>query len=101
MSIFAFTPARFAVLLAASVGVTLSTTDRPLVPKASPQSELSSPFRSAEAVGQDNGSLTSNLYLQAIDTPMPSMRGADRHGVIPSPQGPPPMLHHIYPPVAR
>jgi len=65
------------------------------------QRELSSPFRVAEAVGQDNGSLTSNLYLSAIDSAMLPMRAADRHGVVTTPQGPSPMLHRIYPRIAR
>jgi len=101
LSVLTFTPTKFTVLLVASVGVALTKDNRQLVFKPSPAVELSSPFRVAEAVGQDNGSLTSNLYLQTEYTPMPKMHGADRHGVIASPQGPPPMLHHLQAPTAR
>lgn len=101
MSVFAFTPLRFAALLVVSVGVSLSTANRPAASIPSSQAEGSTPYRVAGAVGQDNGSLTSNLYLRAGYTPTSQMRAADRHGIVSMPQGPPPMLHHFYPPLAR
>jgi hypothetical protein len=55
----------------------------------------------SQAVGQDNGSLTSNRYLPAAYATMPQMPEADRHGIVTMPQGPPSGMHHIYPPLTR
>ena len=100
MSVFAFTPLRFAALLAISVGVSTIPTNRAQALKPPTDFESSIPFLAVAPVGEGNGSLTSNLYVPADYTPMTQIRTADRHGIVTMPQGPP-IMHHIYPPVAR
>jgi len=101
MSVFTFTPLRFAVLLAVSVAASLWASNLPNASRPSTQNSLASPFRVSEAIGQDNGSLTSNPYLPADYPAMPTTRETDRRGIVSMPQGPPRSMHHFYPPLAR
>ena len=101
MSMFAFTPAKFATLLLAALAVALATNNVAPAPHRTPTVDLSA-ITASEAVGQDNGTLTSSLYLDASYTPAPVARTPDRHTVLSEPQSPAPQpVRHNYPPLER
>jgi hypothetical protein len=62
--------------------------------------DFSSLYHPAEAVGQDNGTLTSNLFLATYDTPSPIPRLRDRHASALIPLAPEPLVRRNYPPPA-
>ena len=101
MTLFTFTPAKFATVLLASLIVALGTTIRMPAPHHSTQSGLLGPYPATEAVGQDNGTLTSNFYLATNETPTPVTRVPDRHSSTIEPQAPPPPVHRNNIPLAR
>ena len=96
-----FTPKRFATVLLASLIVALATTGRTPAPRHSSQSSLLGPYQTKQAVGQANGSLTSNYYLATNFTPTPVTRVPDRHSATIEPQAPPPPVRRNYPPLVR
>ena len=102
-----FTPARLSILAMAAVAITFGTIDQPSPAPSAINTDPSGLFHSTQAIGQDNGSLTSNLYLATFETPSPlthiPITNPDRHGVVlaPTPQTPPPTIRHNYPPLAR
>ena len=100
MTLFAFTPARFAMLLGASVALAV-VTNHPAGSHASAAVDPGLSFHVFEAVGQDNGSLTANLTLPVSYTPAPPSHGTDNRGFPSAPQGPRPVMRRAYPPLAR
>jgi hypothetical protein len=96
-----FTPKKFVTVLLASLIVALATNGRTPAPRHSSQSSLFGPYPARQAVGQANGSLTSNYYLVADYTPTPVTRVPDRHSVTIEPQAPPPPVRRNYPPLVR
>jgi hypothetical protein len=100
MTVLEFTPKRFATVLLASLIVAFATTARTPAPRHSSQSSLFGPYPAMQALGQANGSLTSNYYL-ADYTPTPVTRVPDRHAVTIEPQAPPPPVRRNYPPLVR
>ena len=104
MSLLTFTPKKFATLLLAAVIFAFATTNRTPAPHRSTQLDLFGLQPATQAVGQDNGSLTSNYYLDASYTATPVTRTPDRHTVLseplaPTPQAPP--VRRNYPPLAH
>ena len=97
MNVIKFTPIKFTVLLVASVAsvaAALLLQDRSA--ESQTRLDLPSSVRFQEAVGQDNGALTAELYL--TNSAVPTHR-TDRRGT--SPQGPSIFRHHYDLRVAR
>jgi hypothetical protein len=100
MNLFEFTPTKFVTLLLAALAVALATNNIAPAPHRSAELDLAG-IAASEAVGQDNGTLTSGFYLDAGYTPTPVTRTPDRHTVL-EPQSPAPQpVRRNYPPMVR
>jgi len=94
LTLFAFTPTKFTLLLLTSVGVTLATANRPATTHNANQATAFGLYPAAQAIGQDNGTLSSNFYL--ANGYMPAMHGSERHGSLT-----PLAIRHADLPIAR
>jgi len=101
MTVATFTPAKFASLALAAGIIALGTAGSAPAHQRSNSLDLSSLYRPADAVGPDEGSLTSHFYLATSYTPVTPTRGTEHRGTSTTPQAPQPAPRHSYPPLAR
>jgi hypothetical protein len=100
-NLLTFTPAKFALLLMAAIALGSGLFTLPAASHKTAQLELG-PYPVNGAVGQANGSLTSNYLLDTSYIPTPVVYGPDHRSLPPvEPHMPSAPIRRSYPPLAR
>ncbi len=95
------TPAKVTLLLAVAVAIAVGTSQHQAASHPLASTEWAY-LPTTSALGQDNGSLTSNFDLETSLTRTPVAHGPDRRSLPPvEPRNPPGTIRRSYPPLAR
>lgn len=99
MTLLAFTPAKFSLLAAAAITVTLSASSLAKAPEKN-RFVASDFYRQSDAVGEAAGLTSTYATDSFIPTPVPHMPER-REVLLPTPQSPAPIVRRSYPPMER